>query len=53
MARRQLKVDPVPPEELVEAPPPEQIDWLNPVLHAAYPDPNEFVNNFFLESDTI
>lgn len=43
----------VPPRELCRAPVPDQIPCLDRLRHVADPDPNEFVNNFFVESDTL
>ena len=40
----------VPPVDLLHAPLPEQIDFLDPLLHAAEPDAEEFVNRLCIEN---
>ena len=42
--------DGLPPVDLLHAPLPEQLDCLAPVLHAAEPDMESFVNHFHIEN---
>ena len=42
--------DGLPPVDLLHAPLPEQLDYLAPVLHAAEPDMESFVNHFHIEN---
>ena len=44
------QVDGLTPAELLQAPLPEQLDYLAPVLHAAEPDAEEFVNRLCIEN---
>ena len=39
----------VPPKDLVKAPVPDQIGFLDRVRHVSDPDPNSFVDDFFIE----
>jgi hypothetical protein len=39
----------VPPKDLVKAPVPDQIGFLDRVRHVSDPDPNAFVDDFFIE----
>lgn len=40
----------IPPAAMCTAPLPEQIDFLDPLLHAAEPDAEEFVNRLCIEN---
>ena len=44
------QVDGLTPAELLQAPLPEQLDYLAPVLHAAEPDMESFVDHFCIEN---
>lgn len=44
------QVDGLTPAELLQAPLPEQLDYLAPVLHAAEPDMESFANHFHIEN---
>ena len=44
------QVDGLTPAELLQAPLPEQLDYLDPLLHAAEPDAEEFVNHLRIEN---
>ena len=44
------QVDGLTPAELLQAPLPEQIDFLDTLLHAAEPDAEEFVNRLCIEN---
>lgn len=44
------QVDGLTPAELLQAPLPEQIDFLDPLLHSAEPDAEEFVDHFCIEN---
>lgn len=44
------QVDGLTPVDLLHAPLPEQIDFLDPLLHAAEPDAEEFVNGLHIEN---
>ena len=39
----------IPPHDLVKAPVPDQIGFLDRVRHVSDPDPNAFVDDFFIE----
>ena len=38
----------VPPKDLVKAPVPDQIGFLDRVRHVSDPDPNAFVDSFYI-----
>jgi hypothetical protein len=38
----------VPPKDLVKAPVPDQISFLDRVCHVSDPDPNAFVDSFYI-----
>lgn len=40
----------IPPAAMCTAPLPEQIDFLDPLLHSAEPDAEEFVDHFCIEN---
>lgn len=44
------QVDGLTPADLLHAPLPEQIDFLDPLLHVADPDVENFVNGLHIEN---